>query len=162
LAPNHILEPLQTAYKAIEVLSKYHQGTGLPQSCLWTSAGLPREEIEAKVRKSGRGLHLSYGFRSSVATDIANFPSRLRVTLIDGWSITFGITETPTNGESTTRLVYITSQWNESAKQCHVPWHVRLEDVGLTSPSDSVTSTDSAPRLGSTDTCVAQGNPSYT
>jgi hypothetical protein len=33
---------------------------------------------------------------------------------------------------------------------------------GLTSPSESVTGTDSAPQLGSTDTCVAQGNHSYT
>lgn len=56
---NHILEPLQTAYKSIEVLSRYYQGTGLPHSCLWTSVGLPREEIEVSVEKMGQGVRLS-------------------------------------------------------------------------------------------------------
>jgi hypothetical protein len=35
------------------------------------------------------------------------------------------------------------------------------DTAGATSPSDPI-GTDLAPRLGSTDTCVAQGNPSYT
>jgi hypothetical protein len=42
-------------------------------------------------------------------------------------------------------------------------WEPRRESaVGLTSQSDSVVGTYLAPRLGQTDTCVAQGNPSYT
>jgi hypothetical protein len=104
-APDHILEPLQTAYKVIEVLSNYYQGTGLPQSCRWTSAGLPREEIEVKVAKSGRGLHLSYGFRNSSDTALVNFPSRFRVNLVNDWSIFFGTSETPSDCQLTTRLV---------------------------------------------------------
>jgi hypothetical protein len=99
---------LQTAYKEVEVLSKYYQGTGFPQSSMWTSAGLLGEEIEAKVTEAGRYLHLSYGFRSSVATSMVNFPSRCSVDLISDWSITFGTTETPANGGLTTRLVCIT------------------------------------------------------
>jgi hypothetical protein len=42
-------------------------------------------------------------------------------------------------------------------------WEPRRESaVGLTPLSEPVHGTDSAPRLGSTDTCVAQGNPFYT
>jgi hypothetical protein len=91
---------LQAAYKAIETLSSYYQGTGMPQSCLWTSAGLPREQIEAKVVKAEKGLHLSYGFRGSQSLSMTNFPSRFQVTLIDGWSIAFGTTMTPTDSET--------------------------------------------------------------
>jgi hypothetical protein len=98
----------------------------MPQSCVWTSAGRPREEIEARVIKAGRGLHMSCGFRSSTATAMVNLPSRFRVELIDGWSITFGTSVIPSYGELTTRLMYITSQWNESAKQYQLPWQVRL------------------------------------
>jgi hypothetical protein len=86
-APSHILEPLQVAYRAIETLSSYYQSTDLPQSCRWTSSGLPREQIEVRVVKSGRGVHLSYGFGSSTAKSTVNFPSRFRVQLIDGWSM---------------------------------------------------------------------------
>jgi hypothetical protein len=32
-APRHILKPLHTAFKAIELLSNFYQGTGIPQSC---------------------------------------------------------------------------------------------------------------------------------
>jgi hypothetical protein len=59
--------------------------------------------------------------------DMANAPSRFRVELIEGWSITFGISATPPDGELTTRLVYITSQWSEQLKQYRLPWQVRLE-----------------------------------
>jgi hypothetical protein len=51
-APSHILKPLPMAHKAIEALSNYYQVTDMAQSCLWTSAGLPREEIETKVIKA--------------------------------------------------------------------------------------------------------------
>jgi hypothetical protein len=70
--PSHILEPLQAAYKELEILGRSSQGGGLPQSCRWTSAGLPREQIGVKVVKSGRGIHLSYGFRGSEAKSINN------------------------------------------------------------------------------------------
>jgi hypothetical protein len=126
-APNHILEPMQTAYKAIEVLSHYYQGTGIPQSCLWTTEGLPREMINVRVIKKGLGIHLAYGFGESMAIDMANAPSRFRVELIDGWSVTFGTSAVPPDEELMTRLFYITSQWNESVKQYHLPWQVRLE-----------------------------------
>jgi hypothetical protein len=107
--PSHILEPLQLAFKAIESLSSYYQGTGMAQSCLRTSVWLSREFIEAKVIKKGQGFHLSYGYSESWAIDMANAPSRFRVELIDGLPITFGRSAQPSDGELTARLVYITS-----------------------------------------------------
>jgi hypothetical protein len=52
-APAHILEPLPTAYEHIEWMGVYYQWTGIPQSCLWTIAGLPRDQIDVSVSKSG-------------------------------------------------------------------------------------------------------------
>jgi hypothetical protein len=93
--PNHILEPMQAVFQAIKKLSVYYQRTDIPQSCLWTNAGLPREEAEMRVTKKGARVHLSFGYRGSFALDMANARSRFRVELIEGWSITFRTSETP-------------------------------------------------------------------
>jgi hypothetical protein len=85
--PSHILEPLQAAYKQIGQIGKYYRGGGTPQSCVWTSAGLPRDQIGVSVSKRGSGIHIPYGYHGSTALDMANNPSRVRVELMDGRSL---------------------------------------------------------------------------
>jgi hypothetical protein len=60
-------------------------------------------------------------------TAMVNSPSHFRVELINGWSVAFGTSATPSNGELSTIIMYVTAQWNESAKQYDQPWKVRLE-----------------------------------
>jgi hypothetical protein len=60
----NILDPLELADSEIEAIWKAFQGRGLPHSCIWTSQGLPREEIEITVIKAGEGVHLRYGKRT--------------------------------------------------------------------------------------------------
>jgi hypothetical protein len=60
--PSHILEPLQVAFRSIEVLAAYYQGTGLPRQCMWTQAGVPREHMEISVSKPGKGIQVTYGY----------------------------------------------------------------------------------------------------
>jgi hypothetical protein len=53
----------------------------------------------------------------------------------------------------------------QDAADCWEPTGNAPEECGTVGPSSLTGSVDeegSAPRLGSTDTCVAQGNPSYT
>jgi hypothetical protein len=125
--PKHVLEPLQTAFSGIESLSTLYQGTAIPQSCLWTTAGLPREMITVQAFKRGAGLHLMYGYKDSTAMAMENAPSRFMVELIDRWSITFGTSAVPSDGQLTMRLIYITSQWDETVKQYNQPGQVWLE-----------------------------------
>jgi hypothetical protein len=45
----------------------------------------------------------------------------------EGHSILHLISVVTTDGELSTRPIYVTSRWNEGAKQYDLPWHVRLE-----------------------------------
>jgi hypothetical protein len=72
-------------------------------------------------------VHIQYGFPDAVALDMANAPSRVRVELSDGWSIIFGTSNQPKDGELTTKLAFITSQWEEALRNYTHPWQIRLE-----------------------------------
>jgi hypothetical protein len=125
-APANIMEPLQAAYAQVKQLGVYYRGGGLAQSCRWTTAELPREEIDVKIIKQGAGIHIQYGYHGSSALDMANLPSRVRVELAQGWSVVFGTSESPRDGEFTTRLAFITSQWEDLVGYTH-PWQIGLE-----------------------------------
>jgi hypothetical protein len=113
-APTHILEPLQVGFKSIEIPCACYHGTGLPRSCIWASAGVPREEIEITVSKIGIGIHVTHGYREAKGLSIKIFPSRFRASLIDKWAIIFGTSETPSDKELMQRLAFITAPWNEA------------------------------------------------
>jgi hypothetical protein len=118
--------PLQTAYAQLRQFGIYYRGGGMPQSCGWTTAELPREGIDGSVITLGTGVHVQYGFHDSAILDMANAPSRVRVELSQGWSIVFGTAECPKDGQLTTRLAFITSQWENTVGYTH-PWQIRLE-----------------------------------
>jgi hypothetical protein len=48
-APRNMFEQFQTAYTQLKELGTFYQGGGLPQSCRWTTAVLPREGIDVSV-----------------------------------------------------------------------------------------------------------------
>jgi hypothetical protein len=108
--PDHMIEPLKVAHRQVEQVGKALQGGGLPQSCVWTTLGLPRDQIEVAVIKKGLGVHVRYGFSASTALDMENLPQRVRAEFGGGCSITFGTSEDPRDGGLTERLVYITAQ----------------------------------------------------
>jgi hypothetical protein len=125
-APSNINEPLQISYAQLKQLEIFYRGGGMPQSCRWTITELPREEIDISVLKQGTGIHVQYGFHGSVALDMANVPSRVRVELAQEWAVVFGTSECPKDGELTTRLAYITARWDRTAGYIS-PWQIRLE-----------------------------------
>jgi hypothetical protein len=57
---------------------------------------------------------------------MANLPSRVRVERAQDWAVVFGTSECPKDWELTTRLAFITSQWDEVAGYTS-PWQIRLE-----------------------------------
>jgi hypothetical protein len=61
-APVHILDLLQTIPKSIEIASAHYQGSSLPRSCLWTSAGATRDQMAIRVQKLSRGIRIIYGY----------------------------------------------------------------------------------------------------
>jgi hypothetical protein len=128
--PIHIFEPHQAAYKQIEQIGLSYQG-GLPQSCVWTAMGLTREQIDVSIVKKGSGVYVRYGFVGSTALDMANLPERIRAELPNDWVVTFGSSESPTDGELTSRLMCITSKVDPTGKQYEFPWQIRLERVQL-------------------------------
>jgi hypothetical protein len=128
--PTHVLEPFQAAHKQIEQIGLSYQG-GLPQSCVWTDAGLAREQMDVQVYKKGAGLHVRYGFVGSLTLDMANLPERIRAELPNEWAVTFGTTENSKDGDLTSRLMCITSKVDSTGRQYEFPWQIRLEKVQL-------------------------------
>jgi hypothetical protein len=125
-APSNILEPLQFAYQSLEALSQYYQTSGILGSCLWTQSGIPREEMEITVVKSGRGMILTYGWRDGKGLAIEQYPARYSVSLVGGWRVSFGAKISPTDYELTQRLIFITEPWQDATKNYRQPWRVYL------------------------------------
>jgi hypothetical protein len=98
----------------------------MPRSCLWTSAGVSRENIEITVTKIGGGVHVTYSFSEATAVSVDSFPPRFKVELIDKSPLIFGTSETPADHELTERLAYITAPWNGVDEKYDVPWHILL------------------------------------
>jgi hypothetical protein len=118
--PGHILEPCQLAYKQIEQIGASYQG-GLPASCTWTELGLRRDQIEIT------GVYLRYGFAGSSALDMVNLPEQVCVSLPLDWTLSFGTSASPRDGELTERMHYITAQLDLTSTCYQFPWHVKLE-----------------------------------
>jgi hypothetical protein len=96
---------------------------------MWTMVGLPREEIEITVTKSGEGIHLRYGRRDSSAIDMVNMPEQVQVQLLGGWEVSFGTNDNAKDGELTQRMLYITYHSHEPTKMYINPWQIRLEGL---------------------------------
>jgi hypothetical protein len=135
--PGNIFEPFQTAHKQIEQIGLSYRGGGLPQSCVWTAMGLPRDQIEVTVTKKGAGVYARYGYLASTALDMANLPERIRAELPNDWVITFGTSENPKDGELTGRLTCITSRLDQTGASDILPWQVRLERRQLRTGEDA-------------------------
>jgi hypothetical protein len=82
--------------------------------------------IEITVLKLGTGVHIRYGLKDSTALDMANSPAQVRVELAQDWAVIFGVSQSPKDGELTTKLACITSSWEESVG-FRSPWQIRLE-----------------------------------
>jgi hypothetical protein len=150
-APDELLTPLQVAHKEIDQIGKAFQGGGLAHSCVWTTMGLPRSEIEITVLKLGEGVYLRYGNRVSLALDMENLPDRIRVQLLNGWSVCFGASENAKDGELTERLLYITSHLHEPTNSYMQPWQVRLESIQMRSGEKGERSAKIFPAQGNWD-----------
>jgi hypothetical protein len=81
--PSQILDALQVAFRSIEARAAYYQGTGLLRSCMWTQAGVPREQMEISVAKLGKGIQVTYGYGGARGHAVQNFPARFKVDLYD-------------------------------------------------------------------------------
>jgi hypothetical protein len=57
---------------------------------MWTQTGIPRTHIEIGVHKQGRGVYVTYGWRDTKGLEIANFPAKFNIGLIENWAIAFG------------------------------------------------------------------------
>jgi hypothetical protein len=137
-APAHVLLPFQAAYKQIEQLGLSYGG-GLPQSWIWTEAGLPREAMEVIVYKKGESLHARYGFVGTNALEMVNLPEHIRVNLPLDWSVTFGTIPDQTNDELTSRMMCITSKVDPTGKLYVQPWQIRVEKLSLRSGEEGET-----------------------
>jgi hypothetical protein len=78
--------------------------------------------------------------------------------LENGGTIIFGTTETPADGELTSCLAYITSHWNEDAKQYETPWQVRLEAQPWRARETGEISARACPAIGTWDDSITKGN----
>jgi hypothetical protein len=110
-APSHILEPLQWTMKGLELLAKVFGSEGVPGSCRWSLSGVPREGINIKVEKMGRGVYVTYGHKGTVGLDMSNFLFKAKADLVTGWSIVFGTPASPSDGDITDRLASIMALW---------------------------------------------------
>jgi hypothetical protein len=98
----------------------------------------PCLDIRARIedfRKiwKGRRPSFRYAKRVSSALDMENLPERYNVLLHNGWSVTFGASENPIDGESSQRLMYISMQFDEPSNTYYQPWQVRLEAFDMRS-----------------------------
>jgi hypothetical protein len=123
--PAHVLEPYQLAYKQIGQIGASYQG-GLPASIVWTELGASREDIEVTVLKVGQGIYVRYGYRKSIALDMSNLPEQVRAELPLWWSVSFGTSLNPVDGELTERMFNITARLDSMGTRYEFPWQVHL------------------------------------
>jgi hypothetical protein len=113
------------AYKQIKQIGAGYQG-GLPSSCVWTELVAPREDIEVTILKVGQGIYVRYGHRNSSALNMSNLPEQVRAELPLGWSVSFGTSANPLDGELTERMFNITARLDLTATRYEFPWQVHL------------------------------------
>jgi hypothetical protein len=59
--------------------------------------------MEISVAKLGRGVQVTYGYRGARGYAVKNCPSKIRIDLLDKWSIVFGAPETQSDEDLTKR-----------------------------------------------------------
>jgi hypothetical protein len=105
----NIFGPLQLAFKSLEILSRTYRTERIPGSCLWTLAGVPREEMEIQVSKLGRSACVTYGWANTKRLAIATFPTVYRIELLDGLAVVFGAAKGLTNLDLTQKMINISA-----------------------------------------------------
>jgi hypothetical protein len=56
--------------------------------------------------------------------EIADFPTKFKITLVDNWAVVFGAEENLTNKDLIQKMIFITAPWDMVAHAYNSPWEL--------------------------------------